>query len=47
MRGGRVNIHKLALFTALAVGAAALVYNAVSIINGDGGLAGLSLAGDR
>lgn len=37
-----MNMHKLALFAVLAVGAAALIYNAVSIINGDGGLAGLS-----
>lgn len=39
-------MHKLALFAALAVGAAALIYNAVSIVNGDGGLAGLPSAGD-
>jgi len=37
-----VDLHKLALFAVLAVGAAALIYNAVSIINGEGGLAGLS-----
>jgi hypothetical protein len=41
-----VNMHKLALFAVLAVGAAALIYNAVSIINGEGGLAGLSSVAD-
>lgn len=37
-----MNMHKFALLAVLAVGAAALIYNAVSIINGEGGLAGLS-----
>jgi hypothetical protein len=37
-----VDLHKLALVTVLAIGTAALIYNAVSIINGEGGLAGLS-----
>jgi hypothetical protein len=41
-----VDMHKLALFAVLAVGAAALIYNAVSIINGEGGLAGLSSVAD-
>jgi hypothetical protein len=44
-----VNLHKLALVAALVLGAVALVYNALSIVSGDGGLAGLSsgAAGDR
>jgi hypothetical protein len=45
-RGGTVDIHKLILFLVLTVGAGALIYNAVSIVNGDGGLAGLSSAAD-
>lgn len=34
--------HKLALFAVLIAGTGALIYNAVSIVNGEGGLAGLS-----
>jgi hypothetical protein len=46
MRGDAVDIHKLVLFLVLTVGAGALTYNAVSIVNGDGGLAGLTTAAD-
>lgn len=42
-----MDIHKLVLFLALSVGAGALIFNAVSIVNGDGGLAGLSSAADK
>jgi hypothetical protein len=42
-----VDIHKLVLFLVLTVGAGALTYNAVSIVNGDGGLAGLTTTADR
>ena len=38
-----MNIHKLALFIVLALGGAFLVYNAVSIVNGTGGLASLQM----
>jgi hypothetical protein len=41
-----VDIHKFALFAVLSIGAIALIYNAVSIINGEGGLAGLSALAD-
>ena len=34
-------LHRLALLLALAVGTGALVYNAVSIVNGEGGLVSL------
>jgi hypothetical protein len=37
-----MNLHKQALFVVLAVGALALVYNALSIVNGSPGLAMLS-----
>lgn len=37
-----MDIHRIALILVLAVGAAALIYNAVSIVNGEGGLAALS-----
>jgi hypothetical protein len=39
-------LHRLGLLLALALGGGALVYNAVSIVNGDGGLAGLSMPFD-
>jgi hypothetical protein len=34
-------VHRFALLLTLTLGAGALVYNAVSIVNGDGGLVGL------
>lgn len=37
-------LHRLALLLALAVGGGALVYNAVSIVSGEGGLVGVSSA---
>jgi hypothetical protein len=39
-------LHRLALLLTLAVGAGVLVYNAVSIVNGDGGLVGLPMFSD-
>ncbi|MCG6939789.1 MAG: hypothetical protein LJE69_00865 [Thiohalocapsa sp.] len=35
-------LHRLALLLTLVIGASALVYNAVSIVNGDAGLMGLT-----
>ncbi|WP_295542796.1 hypothetical protein [uncultured Thiohalocapsa sp.] len=37
-------LHRLVLLLALAAGTGSLVYNALSIINGEGGLVGLSMA---
>ena len=37
-----MDIHKIVLIAALALGAAFLVYNAVSIVNGEEGLIGLT-----
>lgn len=34
-------LHRLALLLTMAVGGGALVYNAVSIVSGEGGLVGL------
>jgi hypothetical protein len=36
------NVHRLTLYLALGLAAAALVYNAVSVLNGDPGLLGLT-----
>ncbi len=45
-RGPSNGLHRALLWVVLAVGAAALTYNAVSIVSGEGGLAGLSQAFD-
>jgi hypothetical protein len=37
-----VSLHRLALLLTLVLAAAALVYNALSIVNGDAGLIGLT-----
>lgn len=36
-----MNLHRLALLMVLSLGAAALAYNAVSILQGESGLTGL------
>ncbi len=41
-RAVSVLLHRLALLLTLIIGAAALVYNALSIVNGDAGLIGLT-----
>lgn len=38
MKGNNVKIHKLVLVVVLGIGAAALIYNALSIVNGQSGL---------
>lgn len=45
-RGVSALLHRLALLLTLAVGGGALVYNAVSIVSGEGGLVRLSSAVD-
>jgi hypothetical protein len=45
-RGLSTLLHRLALLLALTVGGGALVYNALSIVSGEGGLVGLSSAVD-
>jgi hypothetical protein len=37
-----MNLHRVALFLVLGIGAAALAYNAVSILHGDTGLTALA-----
>lgn len=38
MKGNNVKIQKLVLVVVLGIGAAALIYNALSIVNGQSGL---------
>jgi hypothetical protein len=42
-----VLVHRLALLLTLAIGGSVLVYNAVSIVNGEGGLMGSPLHSAR